>query len=69
MMTAGLCFDLGILFSGAPEASFSYDDSGLNSTDQTVLRDEVEKEKKEIQDSLDDFEFWPVVSAGLVYQF
>ena len=65
----GFVFDLGILFSGAPEASFSYDDSGLNSTDQAVLRDEVEKEKKEIQDSLDDFEFWPVVSAGLVYQF
>ena len=65
----GFVFDLGILFSGAPEASFSYDDSGLNSSDQAVLRGEVEKEKKEIQDSLDDFEFWPVVSAGLVYQF
>ena len=25
----GFVFDLGILFSGAPEASFSYDDSGL----------------------------------------
>jgi len=65
----GFVFDLGILFSGSPEASFSYDDSGLNSSQQAILRGEVEKEKKEIQDSLDDFEFWPVLSAGLVYQF
>jgi hypothetical protein len=66
----GFVFDLGILFSGSPEASFSYDDSGLQtSAERQTLRKEVEKEKKEIQDSLDDFEFWPVVSAGLVYQF
>ena len=64
----GFVFDLGILFSGAPEASFSYDTS-LTGQNLTDLKNDVEKEKKDIQESLDDFEFWPVVSAGLVYQF
>jgi hypothetical protein len=65
----GFVFDLGVLFSGAPEASFSYDTSITNPAQLNTLKNNVEKEKKDIQDSLDDFEFWPVLSAGLVYQF
>jgi hypothetical protein len=64
----GFVFDLGILFSGAAEASFSYDTT-LTGSALNTLKSNVDKEKKDIQESLDDFEFWPVVSAGLVYQF
>ena len=64
----GFVFDLGILFSGAPKASFSYATT-LTGSDLQTLKNNIEKEKKEIQDSLDDFEFWPILSAGLVYQF
>jgi hypothetical protein len=64
----GFVFDLGILFSGAAEASFSYDTT-LTGSELNTLKSNVDKEKKDIQESLDDFEFWPVVSTGLVYQF
>lgn len=64
----GFVFDLGILFSGAPEASFSYDTT-LTGSALNTLKNNVDKEKIDIQESLDDFEFWPVLSAGIVYQF
>ncbi len=64
----GFVFDLGILFSGSPEAKVAYDTT-LTGAALNNLKNNVAAEEKDIQDSLDDFEFWPVVSAGLVYQF
>jgi len=38
-----------------------------------LVIDQFEKDKKsevsDMQSDLDEFKFWPVVSAGLVYQF
>ena len=51
-----------------PEASFSYDTT-LTGSALNTLKNNVDKEKIDIQESLDDFEFWPVLSAGIVYQF
>jgi len=34
-----------------------------------ALTADVKKEEADLQESLDDFEWWPVLSAGLVYQF
>ena len=57
----GFAFDLGLIYSGSPEAAIS--------TDPTVSATDIEKEKQELQDDLDTLKWWPVVSAGLVYQF
>lgn len=64
----GFVFDLGILFSGSAKASLAYNTT-LTGNALDTLNNNIEKERKDIQDGLDDFEFWPVVSSGLIYQF
>ncbi len=59
----GFAFDLGLIYSGSPEASLS-----LNPAN-TVSAADLNKEKNELQNDLDSLKWWPVVSAGLVYQF
>ena len=62
----GFCFDLGLVYSGSPEAAVSI--SGTDAATATASGD-VQKEINDLQESLDDFEWWPLLSAGLVYQF
>ena len=62
----GFCFDLGLVYSGSPEAAVSI--FGSDVAIATASGD-VQKENNDLQESLDDFEWWPVMSAGLVYQF
>ena len=62
----GFCFDLGLVYSGSPEAAVSI--SGTDAATATTSGD-VQKEINDLQESLDDFEWWPLLSAGLVYQF
>ena len=64
----GFTFDIGILFSGSPKASVSVDHN-LAGQQAVVLMQDINKEKDEIQESLDQLEIYPVISAGLVYQF
>ena len=62
----GFCFDLGLVYSGSPEASLIVDPTaGMTA----ALTADVKKEEADLRESLDDFEWWPVLSAGLVYQF
>lgn len=62
----GFCFDLGLVYSGSAEASLIVDPTaGMTA----ALTADVKKEEADLQESLDDFEWWPVLSAGLVYQF
>jgi len=65
----GFAFDIGVVYSGAPDLAL---DAKVNSTNPLVI-DQFEKDKKsevsDTQSDLDEFKFWPVVSAGLVYQF
>ncbi len=57
----GFAFDLGLIYSGSPEAAIA--------TDATVSASDIEKEKQELQNDLDTLKWCPVISAGLVYQF
>ena len=62
----GFCFDLGLVYSGSAEASLNVvPTAGMTA----ALAADVKKEEADLQESLDDFEWWPVLSAGLVYQF
>jgi len=65
----GFVFDLGVVFSGSPDLAIN---ATVDSANPAVIA-EFEKNKNieitELQDDLNDFEFWPVLSAGIVYQF
>jgi len=65
----GFVFDLGVVYSGSPELAIS---AAVNSTNQAIIDQFEEDKNKEItqlQDDLNQFEFWPVLSAGIVFQF
>lgn len=59
----GFRIEAGGLFQGKPEA--------LLMTTRSVpgLAADLEIERREFQDEVDDFEFWPIVSAGLTIRF
>lgn len=62
----GFAFDLGLIYSGSAEAALS-----VSGPDQVAAigAGDVKKEQNELQNDLDSLKWWPVVSAGLVYQF
>ena len=64
----GFCFDLGVIYSGAATASLSVLGDPTVITSPSFLAN-LESEKASLQDDLNDLEWWPVLSAGLVYQF
>jgi len=66
----GFTFDLGVMFSGAPAANLSVQDTfAANSPEKDILNDNIKKEEKTLQNDLDAYEFYPVLSTGIVYQF
>jgi len=64
----GFTFDLGVMFSGSPEAQLTPKGTQVVISDATFQSD-LNNEKKQLQDELDSFEFYPVLSTGIVYQF
>lgn len=62
----GFAFDLGLIYSGSAEAALS-----VSGPDQVAAigAGDLKKEQDELQNDLDSLKWWPVVSAGLVYQF
>lgn len=64
----GFTFDLGVVFSGSPDLVI---DATVNSTDPNAATFDAKKKKEvdEVKEDLNDFELWPVISAGIVYQF
>ena len=63
----GFVFDLGLIYSGSPDAKLSI--SGPDDSAAALASGDVQREQQELQDDLDALKWWPVVSAGLVYQF
>lgn len=62
----GVVLDIGVMFQGTPDASLAAD--GLLSTDPAFLA-ELAKEEKDLQDELDTFKYYPVISFGITYRF
>lgn len=58
--------DLGIMFQGA--ADVDYTATGALSTDPAFLAD-LDTERAELEDALDNFEYYPVASIGVSYRF
>ena len=60
-------FDLGVVFQGKPDVDLR-SVGGLFSNNALLLS-EIETEERELQDDLDIFELYPVISFGLSYTF
>lgn len=59
----GFTFDMGIAFTDAPEVSLSATGAGSN------LPENLEIERRKIEDDLDPIRFYPVISLGLFIRF
>ena len=62
----GFAFDLGLIYSGSPDTTLNV--SGPDEANP-LLADDLNRERQELQSDLDTLKWWPVVSAGVVYQF
>ncbi len=61
----GVTFELGVLKSGAPKADLS-----LSGTDRGAFTaDDIAREEKQMQDDLNQYDVYPVVSVGLSIGF
>lgn len=58
--------DLGVLYQGTPEAKLTA--TGLIASNAAFQAD-LAAEQAELNQSLDDFELYPVISVGLAYRF
>jgi hypothetical protein len=63
----GVSIDLGVLFQGSPDVSL--DSSGGTLSGDSNLQQALRQEENELEDDLDDYEFYPVLALGLSYTF
>jgi len=63
----GFTFDLGLLYHGKGEATLTAE--GIAAGVLTQVNDDLEKEEQNINDDLEDNQFYPVVSLGVNYTF
>jgi hypothetical protein len=63
----GFTFDIGVVFSGSPDLAINA--NAQDPAEQAAFEVEKKKEVDELKEDLNDYEFWPVVSTGIVYQF
>jgi len=62
----GLNVDFGVLWQGGPTVTLESD--GLLASDP-IFQNALEAERQELQDEVDDFKAWPVLSLGFSYHF
>lgn len=62
----GLWIRGGVMFTGAPQVNL--DASGGLVSDTDLFRDELAREEENLQDDVDDYEYYPVLSAGLSFK-
>ncbi len=59
-------FDLGVLFQGSPNVSYS---AAGPLAGNAIFQANLEQERKELEDDLDEYEYYPVLSLGVTYKF
>ena len=59
--------DVGVLMQGSPNVDFTAS-GGTLSTDPTLLAD-LATEEAQLEDDLNDYDLFPVISLGLAFQF
>ena len=61
----GFYFDLGVVFTGSPDVTYTATGAGTT----PGLPADLAKERDDIKEELEVFEFYPVISLGLFFQF
>lgn len=62
--------DIGAIYQGTPDASLSVVCGGtLNAAQCAQLKNDVAAERVQLQDTISDFKWYPVVSVGVSYKF
>lgn len=64
--TIGLNFDFGVLWQGGPTVTLESDGLLAN---EPLFQAALEAERQELEDEVDDFKAWPVLSLGISYHF
>jgi len=62
----GLNVDFGVLWQGGPTVTL--DSDGLLASDP-IFQSALESERQELQNEVEDFKAWPVLSLGVSYHF
>ena len=62
----GFTCDLGVIFQGSPSADFST--NGTLANDANFLANLAEEEKN-LEDELENFQYYPVIAIGISYRF
>jgi hypothetical protein len=60
-------FDLGVITMGNPEVNLT--SSSTNPAIQSALNTEIERERQELTDSIDEFDLYPVLNLSVNYKF
>ncbi len=61
--------DLGAMFMGSPKATINANCSGLSGAQCTTLQNQAATEQSALQDKLNSFKVYPVLSIGLTIGF
>ncbi|HYL89620.1 MAG TPA: hypothetical protein VEU32_12755 [Burkholderiales bacterium] len=61
--------DLGAMFMGSPKATINANCSGLSGAQCTALQNQAATEQSALQDKLNSFKIYPVLSIGLTIGF
>lgn len=65
-----LTFDIGAYYQGSADVEMTSNGTCVNSVlIGAACRNELEQEENEIEDELEDYKFYPVVSIGFGYRF
>ncbi len=63
----GFAVNIGIIYQG--DADVELRSVGADASIAAAIQAELDAEEQEIEDDLDDYKFYPVVSAGVTYRF
>jgi len=58
--------DLGVVFQGSPNVSLAADGQFA---DDPAFQANLEAERRDLEDELDSYKYYPVVSLGVTYRF
>ena len=64
-----MALDLGVLFQGAPDVTNLQVNAPVDVNDVPEVRAFLNEQEEEIEDDLNAFQYYPVVSLMLTYNF
>jgi hypothetical protein len=62
----GFTFDIGLMYQGTPDLEYIVRGPDQNNP---AIKADLEKEERDVEEELNWFKWYPVVSTGIVYQF